>query len=153
MKRIFQGLIHFLCASVFSGMSALDGSALWDRMLTTRRARTEPVSCAHLLPKTPLLAYGATVWPYDVNLYSNEGSASDAILCLCCWRRHAGGGDQDVHGQAAGRAVPAGGWRGAGLADCGRYPLPVSRPPPRCIAPLTHCCFKPACSLLHLFSN
>lgn len=38
----------------------------------------------------------------------------------CRFRRGAGGGDPDLHRQAAGRAVPAGGRRGAGLSNRGR---------------------------------
>lgn len=38
-------------------------------------------------------------------------------IYLCYSRCHADGGDQDLHRQATRRVVPAGGWRGAGLAD------------------------------------
>lgn len=44
------------------------------------------------------------------------------VVCVCCSRCHAGGSDQDVHSQAAGWAVPAGGRCGVGLSESrGRY--------------------------------
>lgn len=46
----------------------------------------------------------------------------------CPFRSGAGGGDPDLHRQAAGRTVPAGGGRGFGLADRGRR---YASPPPK----------------------
>lgn len=62
------------------------------------------------------------------------------VYCLRC---DAGGGDQDLHRQAARWVVPAGGRRGAGLADRRRCVIPQCLRHPYCsvllffVAPLT----------------
>lgn len=112
-------------------MSVRAGSVPWARMTTTRGDTTEPVSCLKKNKTSPLWARCATLWPFSeterqcsCEFWNKTWGNVFLVLGFICSRSsrcYAGWGDKNVHGEAARRAVSAGGRRGAGLPACGRY--------------------------------